>query len=582
MISSFKQCFSNILPNQQRWVARNYQQQHHDDNNNNCYKNNHITTKKGFTLLLLFLLCIYLILTSIMMINITSSSSSSSSLSKNIDDIILYHDIIMIENIDNLENTKNEERINDDKMDHSKTNEDETINDNIDNKNENNNTNNNDIQFASCLLIMDDNHYLIEWLAYHYYVLPLKYLIVMIDPNSQTTNETIQILNKYMNITTNNTNTNNIKLPHYMNITIWYNDTDYMNDNTNEWDIAQKIVTRFFKLDSNISYNLIQHRTRQRLFYYKCMLQYQKQRQKQKHLLSSSSLLYTLLSDSDEFLLLNYDTLRTIYTNQSHKQQHQQQQQKSQEHNDDNSSSRILVPYIPSINTYGSIYQFMKHSNNQQLFFPYIQYNNNNTSIITNSTRTTTIATNNDSPPANRSLSLLSSNYLIPNHTPCIQIPRRQFGTLPLFNNTTSISSTTINSSSLLLLEQQRNMMLTTQYFYHANDNNYLMNKISKVIIDLYHPIIHNDMIVRVDSIHRPIQAICTKRQLHVRATEQILLYHHYIGSWEQYNYRNDPRNYKINYNTSNDDNNSKEKKPSRPQPEDRHYQVRRKMVCRL
>lgn len=40
---------------------------------------------------------------------------------------------------------------------------------------------------AACLLIMDDNHFLIEWLAFHYYVLRLRYLIVAVDPRSTTT-----------------------------------------------------------------------------------------------------------------------------------------------------------------------------------------------------------------------------------------------------------------------------------------------------------------------------------------------------------------------------------------------------------
>jgi len=34
---------------------------------------------------------------------------------------------------------------------------------------------------------MDDNHYLIEWLAYHYQVMPLRRLIVLSDPKSRTT-----------------------------------------------------------------------------------------------------------------------------------------------------------------------------------------------------------------------------------------------------------------------------------------------------------------------------------------------------------------------------------------------------------
>ena len=40
--------------------------------------------------------------------------------------------------------------------------------------------------FSACILIMDDNHYLPEWLAYHYTFLPLRRLIVAVDPNSQT------------------------------------------------------------------------------------------------------------------------------------------------------------------------------------------------------------------------------------------------------------------------------------------------------------------------------------------------------------------------------------------------------------
>lgn len=48
---------------------------------------------------------------------------------------------------------------------------------------------------AVCLMIMDDNHYLIEWLAYHYHVLPLRRLVVHVDPKS-TTNP-MPILNRW-------------------------------------------------------------------------------------------------------------------------------------------------------------------------------------------------------------------------------------------------------------------------------------------------------------------------------------------------------------------------------------------------
>lgn len=43
-----------------------------------------------------------------------------------------------------------------------------------------------DDSFSACLLVMGDNHLLVEWLAYHYTTLPLKRLIVAMDPRSAT------------------------------------------------------------------------------------------------------------------------------------------------------------------------------------------------------------------------------------------------------------------------------------------------------------------------------------------------------------------------------------------------------------
>ena len=40
--------------------------------------------------------------------------------------------------------------------------------------------------FSACLLVMDENHRLPEWLAYHYYMLPLRHLVLLVDPRSET------------------------------------------------------------------------------------------------------------------------------------------------------------------------------------------------------------------------------------------------------------------------------------------------------------------------------------------------------------------------------------------------------------
>lgn len=53
--------------------------------------------------------------------------------------------------------------------------------------------------FSACLLIKDDNEILNEWLAYHYFVLNLRHLVVAIDPLSSESPS--DILRKWSNLT---------------------------------------------------------------------------------------------------------------------------------------------------------------------------------------------------------------------------------------------------------------------------------------------------------------------------------------------------------------------------------------------
>jgi hypothetical protein len=59
--------------------------------------------------------------------------------------------------------------------------------DNNEPENTKNTSINNVVGGSACLLIKDDNSRLIEWLAYHYTMLPLRHLIVAVDPDSKTT-----------------------------------------------------------------------------------------------------------------------------------------------------------------------------------------------------------------------------------------------------------------------------------------------------------------------------------------------------------------------------------------------------------
>ena len=56
--------------------------------------------------------------------------------------------------------------------------------------------------FSSCLLVFDEGHRLPEWLAYHYYMLPLRHLVIMSDPSAITDPSSIlERWKPYMEIT---------------------------------------------------------------------------------------------------------------------------------------------------------------------------------------------------------------------------------------------------------------------------------------------------------------------------------------------------------------------------------------------
>jgi hypothetical protein len=130
---------------------------------------------------------------------------------------------------------------------------------------------------AACLLVRDDNHFLPEWLAYHYFVGPLKSLIVAVDPRSTT--DPASILNRYQDSP--------------LNITVWYNDSYFTKSESKSLQQKRNLPT----------YEIIQHRTRQCLFYDRCLREHKEQGRN-----------WTLFIDSDEFVLVNYDVLRATWT----------------------------------------------------------------------------------------------------------------------------------------------------------------------------------------------------------------------------------------------------------------------------
>jgi hypothetical protein len=126
--------------------------------------------------------------------------------------------------------------------------------------------NDNNSTFSACLLVMDDNHFLMEWLAYHYHTLPLRYLVIAVDPRSRTSPK--PILDRWEN---------------HMTIVRW-SDRHFL---PNEW------IGRNVREDDPTA-KLMKHRERQRNFYPTCF-----------EFLKSANRQWTMVIDIDEFATQN-------------------------------------------------------------------------------------------------------------------------------------------------------------------------------------------------------------------------------------------------------------------------------------
>jgi hypothetical protein len=120
--------------------------------------------------------------------------------------------------------------------------------------------------FSSCMLLMDDNHRLAEWFAYHYHVLPLRYMVVTVDPRSKTS--PTWLLNRWRRMG--------------VYIEEW-TDLDY-------WKPLAPIPE-----DARFQVKRDRHRGRQKYFYKKCLIH-----------LKERNRTWVALHDSDEYLVYNH------------------------------------------------------------------------------------------------------------------------------------------------------------------------------------------------------------------------------------------------------------------------------------
>jgi hypothetical protein len=313
-------------------------------------------------------------------------------------------------------------------------------------KGKNNNNNNNDDGFGACLLIMDDNHFLIEWLAYHSYRLPLKHLIVAIDPKSKTSPS--EILDRYRGGQHEDDGTSKM-----MTIDEW-GDEDYMMLNDLEKYISQNASHHAQMVELYV--------VRQRMFYLQCM-----------KTLKQANRTYVAIVDTDEFIVPNPNAFEEY--NIFH-----------QLHLPNNNTA--------TVNSQHTIWDLLQMAKTQQ-----------------NSDGTRT-------PFLQRLLA------------PCLPMARLQFSTKEEPDITTRHGFETRD-------------FLTLRYQYHFGLKNHQQNRKVKSLMDLSQ-VPPDEFRLKYIHAHLAIKSRCRNTEEFLGNRKSPLVAHHYVGTWDQWTFRDDPRSW--------------------------------------
>jgi len=150
---------------------------------------------------------------------------------------------------------------------------------------------------SACLMVKDDNHILSEWIGYHYSTLPLRHLVVGVDPLSESS--PADILRRW----NKDTSGKNADYPEMdMDIHIWGDEEIYRGTNpetafknayyNNSYSAEKELLKSERAADKP---EVVRLNNRLMFFFSRCM-EFHKQEQRS----------WVLLIDSDEFLTFNY------------------------------------------------------------------------------------------------------------------------------------------------------------------------------------------------------------------------------------------------------------------------------------
>lgn len=371
---------------------------------------------------------------------------------------------------------------------------------------------------AACLLVNDENLRLGEWIAYHYQVLPLRHLIVAVDPASETS--PAGILSRW--------NSSDLG----MDVTIW-GEGDFQPPGRN---FTQR--------------NMKNHHDRQNRFVVRCMKEFKQRGQS-----------WVLLIDVDEYIIFNSiqdDDPRVLLRDDAAHL--------------DRGALAGCPPGIPSLRqirikgtgiTEGLIYGDAEKRNGTKIEIEAVEKGNR-----TNHLERITVVEAKDGKrycldqeralwprgptvkealAARRRLPSVGGGVTIfdvlrwetaPERSgelgACLAMPRLLYGAASVANETNLTQSDAapegFDSSKFVTLNSRR----------HARKGRFEMNKWAKTIIDVSR-IPMEAFPEKAFNIHQPLIYYC-RRDLPPRYVTSLFRVNHYLDSWQAYSYRNDWR----------------------------------------
>jgi hypothetical protein len=351
---------------------------------------------------------------------------------------------------------------------------------------------------AACLLMFDDNLSLVEWLAYHYHTMPLRHVIVLTDPRS--TESPIPILERWQTLGL---------------LTYEY------------WD-----ETRVFAHDPQVLHDLYQqgdliqlHRARQGHFYGQCMRELKLRWQSTQTLQHSSLHMMRPSSSSSSAAVISasasmastLETTATPGTTTTMLRKQQQQQPlfyNNADSNNDNSNDAWVI--LTDVDEYVTINPRIADSHHK-LYRPY--------QATTSLTQPGTI------------LQFLQQEQRQHKPQACIHMARRDM----VSNQESTMEEISVGVPDYI----DPTTLFTTRWRYQSH------RKITgKCLVNLNHVPYTGLPIQTPKQGHVPLaHGYCPHWYAKQRYTmnDTPLVVHHYLGTQEQYQHRDDPRRDRTN-----------------------------------